>query len=168
MKIFRSRNAVFASAAAFAMVATPAFADRGWGGGRGYHRDNDDTGAWVIPLESYGMSAGFGAASYLWSNGATSPTITVSAAGSYSVTVVDSNGCTAASLPTAVAVSALPSAAITASGPTSFCAGGSVTLSAPAGMSSYAWSNGSTTPSINVTAGGNYAVTVQRYALKEP
>ena len=48
MKIFRSRNAVFASAAAFAMVATPAFADRGWGGGRGYHRDNDDTGAWVI------------------------------------------------------------------------------------------------------------------------
>ncbi len=49
MTILRSRaTAMLASAAALCLVATPALADRGWGGGRGYHRDNDDTGAWVI------------------------------------------------------------------------------------------------------------------------
>src|SRR5439155_22093911 len=58
------------------------------------------------------------------------------------------------------AVNPLPTATITASGPTNFCGGGSVTLSAPAGLSSYAWSNGATTQSINVTTAGNYGVTV--------
>jgi subtilisin family serine protease len=51
------------------------------------------------------------------------------------------------------------SASITANGPTTFCAGGSVTLTASAG-SSYAWSNGATTQSISVNASGNYSVTV--------
>lgn len=53
MKIFGSRNAaMLASAAALSMLATPALADRGWGGGYGGgwgHRDrHDDTGAWVV------------------------------------------------------------------------------------------------------------------------
>ena len=43
------------------------------------------------------------------------------------------------------------SASITANGPTTFCAGGSVTLTASAG-SSYAWSNGATSQSISVNA----------------
>lgn len=47
--------------------------------------------------------------------------------------------------------------AITASGPTTFCTGGSVTLSAPAGTS-YLWSNNATTQSINVTTSGSYTV----------
>jgi hypothetical protein len=50
---------------------------------------------------------------------------------------------------------------VTASGPTTFCSGGSVTLTAPAGFSSYLWSNGAITPSINVTSTGNYSVTVR-------
>ncbi|MEO6486923.1 MAG: hypothetical protein ABIO78_03155 [Thermoanaerobaculia bacterium] len=98
--------------------------------------------------------------SYLWSNGAVTQSITVTTAGSYSITVTDSNGCTAASTPTAVTVAALPAATITASGPTSVCTGGSVTLSAPAGMSSYSWSDGSSTQSITVTTGGTYSATV--------
>ena len=48
---------------------------------------------------------------------------------------------------------------ISANGATTFCAGGSVTLTASAG-SSYAWSNGATTQSISVNATGNYSVTV--------
>ncbi len=96
--------------------------------------------------------------SYLWSNGKTTKSITVSTAGSYSVTV--SNGsCSATSAPTVVTVTNNPTATITASGPTSFCPGGSVTLTASTG-SSYLWSNGKTTKSITVTTAGSYSVTV--------
>ncbi len=87
------------------------------------------------------------AASYLWSNGATAQSITVNAAGAYSVTVADANGCTGTSAPTVVTVNPPPAPVITANGPTTFCAGGSVTLTASAGTS-YAWSNGATTQSI--------------------
>lgn len=45
-------------------------------------------------------------------------------------------------------------------GPHAFCTGGSVNLNAPAGYTSYLWSNGATTPSINVSTTGNYYVTV--------
>lgn len=48
---------------------------------------------------------------------------------------------------------------ITASGATIFCQGGSVTLTSSAG-SSYLWSTGATTPSIAVSASGNYSVLV--------
>ena len=57
-----------------------------------------------------------------------------------------------------VTVNALPATpTITAGGPTTFCAGGSVTLTSSAGTS-YLWSNGATTPSINVTTAGSYTV----------
>ncbi|HEY2094264.1 MAG TPA: hypothetical protein VGJ81_20540, partial [Thermoanaerobaculia bacterium] len=99
------------------------------------------------------------ASSYLWSTGATTQAIAVNASGNYSVTVTDANGCTASSAATAVTVNPLPAPAITASGPTSFCTGGSVTLTASA-AASYAWSNGATTQSITVSASGSYSVTV--------
>ncbi|MBL0329258.1 MAG: VCBS repeat-containing protein [Bacteroidetes bacterium] len=49
-------------------------------------------------------------------------------------------------------------------GPHSFCTGGSVSLNAPAGYTSYLWSNGATTPSISVAATGNYYVVVTNAA----
>ncbi len=99
-------------------------------------------------------------ASYLWSNGATTQSITVTASGSYGVTVSSPSGCSASSAPVSVTVNPLPPApTITASGPTTFCQGGSVTLTASAG-SSWLWSNGATTQSITVISGGNYSVTI--------
>lgn len=97
--------------------------------------------------------------SYLWSNSATTQTITVSSGGSYTVKVY--NGVTSAtSAPTVVTVNALPTATITAGGATTFCQGGSVTLTSSSG-SSYLWSPGNqTTQSISVTATGNYTVRV--------
>jgi gliding motility-associated-like protein len=99
--------------------------------------------------------------SYLWSNGATTPSINVTTSGSYTVQVKNASGCqSAASAATAVTVNALPiTPTITASGPTTFCAGGSVTLTSSAGTS-YLWSNGATTQSINITSSGSYTVKV--------
>lgn len=51
-------------------------------------------------------------------------------------------------------------ASITAEGSTSFCPGGSVTLTASEG-SSYSWNNGQTTASIEVSESGQYSVVLQ-------
>src|SRR5207247_64985 len=83
-------------------------------------------------------------ASYLWSTGATTQSITVVSSGSYSVTVTDANGCSATSDGITVSVDPLPTPSIAASGPTAFCSGGSVTLTASSGAS-YLWSTGATT-----------------------
>jgi hypothetical protein len=99
------------------------------------------------------------AVGYLWSTGATTQSITVSASGSYTVTVTDGNGCSGTSVPTTVTVNPLPTPTVTASGPTTFCQGGSVTLTASAGIA-YLWSNGAITQSIVVSTTGFYSVTV--------
>ena len=101
-------------------------------------------------------------ASYLWSNGAQTQSITVTAGGSYYVTVTNASGCSATSAATSVTVNPLPTANILANGPLTFCQGGSVTLSASpiVAGNTYLWSNGATTSSINVTASATITVTV--------
>jgi hypothetical protein len=96
----------------------------------------------------------------IWSTGETTQSISVSTAGSYSVTVTDGNGCTSsASVPTVVTVNPIPSApVISAGGPTSFCFGGSVTLTSSYGSNNL-WSSGSTANSITVSSSGTYTVT---------
>jgi Zn-dependent metalloprotease len=96
---------------------------------------------------------------YLWSNGATTQSISVNTAGSYNVTVTYAGGCMGVSASTVVTVNSLPTATITPSGPTTFCTGGNVTLSANA-ASSWLWSNGATTQSVNATSSGSYSVTI--------
>ncbi len=97
--------------------------------------------------------------SYLWSTGATTQSITVGTAGNYTVRVTNVNGCSTTSAVTTVTVNPLPTATITASGATTFCQGGSVTLTSSSG-SSYLWSTGATSQSITAGAAGNYSVTV--------
>ncbi len=98
------------------------------------------------------------AVSYLWSDGSTSPDITVGSAGNYTVTVTDGNGCVGTSAQIAVTVNPIPNPQISASGSTTFCAGGDVVLTATGGTT-YVWSTGETTGSITVTQSGNYSVT---------
>lgn len=100
-----------------------------------------------------------GGSTYNWSNGASGSTITVNNSGNYSVVATGSNGCTASSQPINVSVSQTPPATISTSGATTFCQGGAVTLSAPAGYT-YSWSNGKNTSQITVSTSGNYSVTV--------
>jgi hypothetical protein len=98
-----------------------------------------------------------GGAFYTWSNGSNAATISATTAGTYAVTV--SNGsCTGTASKTLV-VSPTPTASIVASGPTSFCQGGSVTLTG-AGGATYLWSNGATTASTIVSTAGTYTVSV--------
>ncbi|MFN5323807.1 MAG: choice-of-anchor L domain-containing protein, partial [Bacteroidota bacterium] len=103
------------------------------------------------------LNATPGFSNYLWSNGATTPSISPTLAGSYTVTVTGAGGCTA-SIAQAVIVNPNPVPAIT--GTFSVCSGSSATLNAPAGMSSYSWSNGAATSSINPSTAGTYTVTV--------
>ncbi len=79
----------------------------------------------------------------------------------YTLTVTDANGCVSPpSPPITVTVFNQPSPpVITASGPLTFCQGGSVTLSISGGVS-YQWSNGQTGSSITVNQSGNYSVTL--------
>ncbi|MBL7726744.1 MAG: S8 family serine peptidase [Dinghuibacter sp.] len=102
------------------------------------------------------------ASSYSWSNGATTQSITATTSGNYTVTVTNAAGCSATSGPVAVTVNANPAATVTASGPVTFCQGGSVTLTANTGTA-YQWSNGATTQSIVVNGpigAANYSVQV--------
>jgi hypothetical protein len=99
---------------------------------------------------------------YLWSNGNVSQSFTITEPGNYSVVVVDSQGCAAASNVFTALVEPDETPTITAEGPLSFCEGESVTLTSSQAVG-YTWSNGETTPSITVTASGDYTVVVQGF-----
>ncbi len=115
----------------------------------------------VCEGDSVTLTADAGFSSYKWNTGASTRAITVGEAGAYTVTVTNAAGCKATSAPDTVRVTARPGApAITASGPTAFCAGGSVTLYAGGGAyRSVRWSTGETTTSIVVALAGTYSVT---------
>jgi PKD repeat protein len=96
---------------------------------------------------------------YLWSTGATTPSITVINSNNYNVTVTNASGCSASSTVLNVVVHPVFPSSINPSGPTTFCQGGNVTLVASAG-GSYTWSTGAITQSITVTTGNDYYVSV--------
>ncbi|HEX5001540.1 MAG TPA: T9SS type A sorting domain-containing protein [Bacteroidia bacterium] len=94
-------------------------------------------------------------------------TYLATSAGKYRVLVTDSNGCFRKSQPVEIFVVPKPAASITASGATTFCAGGNVTLSANQGSGlTYQWYkysnplNGATASTYQATATGNYKVEV--------
>jgi len=96
---------------------------------------------------------------YQWSTGATSASINVSAAGTYTLTVTNSQGCSGQSAPLQITALSAPVATITSSSSAPVCAGDSVLLIAGS-AASYQWSNGGTTQTTYATNAGNFTVLV--------
>ena len=100
-----------------------------------------------------------GFATYTWNTGATTPSITTTSTGNYSLSVVDGNGCTGTSNTTSVSISPQTITATTTG--FSLC-NGSVTLDAGSGFASYQWFNNgmmiinTTSQTLVVTAAGTY------------
>ncbi|MGB0929494.1 MAG: hypothetical protein ACPGVB_01875, partial [Chitinophagales bacterium] len=97
---------------------------------------------------------------YMWSTTETTQSIEVTAGGIYTVTVTDDNGCTGTGT-TSVTEKPVPMPTIT--GTFEYCAGGSTVIDA--GMyaptpNTYAWSDGATTQTLEVSSPGIYTVTV--------
>lgn len=95
---------------------------------------------------------------YSWSNGATTSTISVTTPGVYTATVTTAGCGTAAA---SVSISALPNptVSISTSGPTQFCNGSNVILTANSSESNYLWSDGTTTQTISINATATVVVT---------
>ncbi len=109
-----------------------------------------------------GILTASGGGTYQWNatgGSATTAAITASASGTYTVTVTSAAGCTAAAS-NVVTVNTIPTAAISPSGPSSFCVSGTLTAS---GIGTYQWNTtggSATTAAITASASGTYTVTV--------
>ena len=102
-----------------------------------------------------------GGGTYAWSGGlGNNATVTVNAAGTYTVTVTAANGCTAEKSVTITTDGDIPTIVITPDPATTVltCKIPSISLTATGGAS-YTWSNGATGATITVTAADNYTVT---------
>ncbi|CAH0995592.1 hypothetical protein EMA8858_01715 [Emticicia aquatica] len=98
--------------------------------------------------------------SYRWNTNETSQKIVVQNSGSYSLTLKGNNGCESQSF-FDVTFRNRPTTSIISDGPTSFCLGRSVNLSANGVFQSYIWSNGLTENKIKVTETGTYSLKVK-------
>ncbi len=99
---------------------------------------------------------------YLWSNAATTSAISGLAPGTYTVTVTDTNHCTAVS---SVPIGSSPAIVLTPTATPVSChndSDGTAAIAATGGTPGYTylWNNASTTSSISSLPPGNYAVTV--------
>lgn len=106
-------------------------------------------------------TGGTGTKTFAWSNGATGATASNLAAGSYTVTATDANGCTRTQSFTITAPTAIT---VTGTVTNNVCAGvnnGSITASATGGTGTktFAWSNGATGATASNLAVGSYTVT---------
>ncbi|HMT30053.1 MAG TPA: SprB repeat-containing protein, partial [Bacteroidia bacterium] len=109
------------------------------------------------------VSGGTSPYTYLWSNGALTQNISSLAAGTYSVTITDSHGCTSVESSTITQPAAVLSGNAVVSQQVSCFDGsnGSITLSISGGTSpySYNWSNGQSTQNLSGVTSGTYTVT---------
>ena len=109
----------------------------------------------ICPGQSTELCAS-GGSTYLWSTSASTSCLTVNAAGTYTVTVTDANGCKSICSKTIVA-SKIATCEMTSSG--SICPDQPTVLCVPSGAVSYLWNTGAKTNCIEVINEGTYAVT---------
>jgi len=134
-------------------------------------KDSLSSAMWVLPLpEIYlgndtsfcegnplVLDAGGGFETYVWSNGDSTRTTTVTLAGEYWCEVSDGSGCANSDT---IAVLAFEKPNIDLGSDVSLCAGGFYTIDAGPGYESYLWPNGSTQQTYSVEETGTYWVEV--------
>ncbi|MFM7016870.1 MAG: gliding motility-associated C-terminal domain-containing protein [Bacteroidota bacterium] len=109
------------------------------------------------------VNGGTSGYSYLWSNAATSTSINNLAAGTYSLTVTDANGCT--TLQSALLVNQVApsiSSAITTNVSCNGASNGAIDITVTGGTSPlvYSWSNGQTSQDVSGLSAGVYTVNI--------
>ena len=121
----------------------------------------------AVPLTATGTGLKWYSAATAGTSVTTQTPVTIAAGTTNYYVSQTVNGCESSRATLAVTVNALPAAAITAGGATTFCQGGSVVLTASAG-SSYIWKNGNTqvgtAASYTAQASGSYTVEVTNAA----
>jgi gliding motility-associated-like protein len=107
------------------------------------------------------ITGGASPLSFLWSNAATSPSISNLSPGTYTLTVTDANGCTL-SLSSSITQPAAILATMNVTSATCMTATGSASVVASGGVApyTYLWSNSATTASITGLSAGIYTVVV--------
>jgi hypothetical protein len=102
-----------------------------------------------------------GATALLWNTGATTPTLTVTQPGTYSLTATYAAGCRSQAQ---VRVGAQPTVpAFSLGRDTTLCEGSTLLLQAPTGAGpgvAYRWSTGATTPTLQVQQAGTYSLQI--------
>ncbi|HMC96121.1 MAG TPA: hypothetical protein VKG92_00565, partial [Flavobacteriales bacterium] len=107
---------------------------------------NDTT---LCPGEQLIVDATQAGASYVWQDGSTGSTITVTSAGIYSIDLTDANGCMATD---DIAVAYANASSIDLGNDTTLCAGAQLILDATLPGATYLWSTGEQTASITVSS----------------
>lgn len=97
--------------------------------------------------------------SYAWNTNESSSSITVNTNGTYEVSVTDNNGCSG-STTTNVRFNSINAPTINITGTTTLCLGETATLVVSGNYTTYNWSNGATTATIDITNSDNYILTV--------
>ncbi len=92
-----------------------------------------------------------------WSTGETTPSINIDEEGTYTVSVVDENGCQAQG---SITITEDEELQPTITGATGFCPGENTVLDVGEGFNTYLWNDGQTSSSITVEIPGVYSVTV--------
>lgn len=117
------------------------------------------TATGTIDLSTSGGSAPY---AYAWSNGSTTPDLSGLSAGSYDVTVMDANGCSAQLTTTVTGTAAVQVEGSTTAALCSDALSGSVDITTTSGTApfQYSWSNGATSEDLAAVGTGSYAVTV--------
>lgn len=106
---------------------------------------------------SFVLNAGNPGSTYQWSDNSSAQTLTVTGAGTFWVNVTDAAGCQASDI---INVTGGQTPLLSLGNDTTICNGTTLVLDAGTDADTYLWSNSSTGQTLNVTAAGNYSVTI--------
>lgn len=111
----------------------------------------------VCSGDNFILTPGGNFTSYLWQNGSSNPSISITQPGLYWVEVTDASGCAGSD---SIQVGLSPSPVLDLGSDTAICIGQSLNLEPQGLYNSYLWQDNTTDPYYTVTTSGQYTLTV--------